>query len=230
LFLSLFTALPLAAAGTNATLRVLFLGDRAGHRPTERFAQLQPVMAERNIEMTYTESLDDLNPSRLAAFDCLLIYANHPRISLEQEKALMDFVVAGGGFAPIHCASYCFHNSTNYIELVGAEFRRHGTGVFKETIVNADHPVMKGLSPIESWDETYVHTKHNTNRVVLAERRDETGAEPYTWVREHAKGRVFYTAWGHDQRTWTNAGFHALIESGIRWASANSPNQLKRKN
>jgi type 1 glutamine amidotransferase len=218
-----------AAEQTNAPVRVLFLGDRAGHRPAARFAQLQPVMTARNIELTYTESMPDLNSTNLTRFDCVMIYANITRIAPEQEQAMMDFVAAGGGLAPIHCASYCFHNSTNYIELVGAQFRRHGAGVFKETILKADHPVMKGLSEIESWDETYVHAKHNTNRIVLAERRDDSGAEPWTWVREHGKGRVFYTAWGHDQRTWSNAGFQALVENGIRWAAENSPNQLKRK-
>jgi nicotinamidase-related amidase len=30
---------------------------------------------------------------------------------------------------------------------------------------------MKGLSEIESWDETYVHHRHNPNRIILAERR-----------------------------------------------------------
>src|SRR5678816_1994406 len=70
-------------------------------------------------------------------------------------------------------------------------------------------------------------TKHNTNRVVLAERRDAQGNEPWTWVREHGKGRVFYTAWGHDQRTWSNPGFQALVESGIRWSTAHSPTHLE---
>jgi uncharacterized protein len=214
-----------SAAATDVPIRVLFLGDRAGHRPAERFAQLQPVLTPRNIELTYTESMADLNPTNLARFDVLMIYANITRIAPEPEQAMLDFVAAGGGLAPIHCASYCFHNSSNYIALVGAQFQRHGAGVFKETIVNSDHPVMQGLTEIESWDETYVHTKHNTNRIVLAERRDDTGAEPWTWVREHGKGRVFYTAWGHDQRTWSNAGFQALLENGIRWAAANSPNR-----
>jgi type 1 glutamine amidotransferase len=217
----------LAADPSKATIRVLFLGDRAGHRPAARFAQLEPVLTPRNIELTYTEAMTNLNAAYLAQFDALLIYANITRIDPDQEQAMMDFVSAGGGLVPIHCASYCFHNSTNYIALVGAQFRRHGAGVFKETIINADHPVMKGLTEIESWDETYVHTKHNTNRVVLAERRDDSGAEPWTWVREHGKGRVFYTAWGHDQRTWSNAGFQALVENGIRWAAANSPKQAQ---
>jgi len=203
-----------------APLRVLFLGDNAGHRPTNRFALMQPVLASRGIELTYTDKLSDLNPDTLGRYDALVIYANHTRISTEQEKALLDYVEGGHGFVPIHCASFCFLNSPKYIELVGGQFKSHGTGVFKETIVNGDHPLMKGITPIESWDESYVHTKHNTNRIVLAERRDEKGNEPYTWVRQVGKGRVFYTAWGHDQRTWSNPQFVALIENGVRWAAA----------
>src|SRR5262249_19825218 len=32
-------------------------------------------------------------------------------------------------------------------------------------------------------------------------------------------GRVFYTALGHDERTWKKEGFHKLLEQGIRWAA-----------
>jgi putative membrane-bound dehydrogenase-like protein len=210
----------------GAPLRVLFMGDNGHHRPAERFKQLQPVLASKGIELVYTDDLADLNPAKLAGFDCLVIYANHTKISSQQEQAMLDFVSAGGGLVPLHCASYCFLNSPKYVELVGAQFKSHGTGTFKETIVNASHPVMEGISPIESWDETYLHTNHNKNRIVLAERRDDKGAEPWTWVREHGKGRVFYTAWGHDQRTWSNPGFQGLVENGIRWAAANSPTQF----
>jgi putative membrane-bound dehydrogenase-like protein len=207
-------------------VRVLFLGDKGHHHPADRFKQLGPVLAGQGIEMIYTDSLADLNPARLTGFDCLAIYANHTKLAPEQEKAILDFVAAGGGLVALHCASYCFLNSPAYIELVGGQFKSHQTGVFKETIVDAKHPVMQGLAPIESWDETYVHTRHNTNRVVLSERRYEGGAEPYTWVRQHGKGRVFYTAWGHDERTWSNTGFQALVRNGIRWAGANSPTRL----
>src|SRR3954470_5502201 len=213
-------------AAAPSELRVLFLGDNDHHKPADRFKQLQPVMAKRNIELVYTDDLQDLNTAKLAGFDCLLIYANHTKISPEQEKALLDFVNNGGGFVPLHCASFCFLNSPKYIELVGGQFQRHGTGVFKETIVKSDHPVMEGLSPIESWDETYVHTKINPDKVVLSERRDDKGNEPYTWVRNAGKGRVFYTAWGHDERTWSNAEFQNLMEHGIRWSSEKSPTLL----
>ena len=213
-----------AFTSSAASLRVLFLGDNAGHRPTNRFALMQPALASRGIEMTYTDKLDDLNSAKLARYDALIIYANHTRSSPEQENALLDYVESGHGLVPIPCASFCFLNSPKYIELVGGQFKSHGTGVFKETIVNSEHPVMKGLTAIESWDESYVHSKHNTNRVVLAERRDDKGNEPYTWLREVGKGRVFYTAWGHDQRTWSNPQFVALIDNGIRWAAGAKQN------
>ena len=79
---------------------------------------------------------------------------------------------------------------------------------------------MKGFVPFRTWDETYVHTKHNTtDRQLLQTRTEGKSEEPWTWVRTEGKGRVFYTAYGHDYRTWQNPSFHDLIERGIRWAS-----------
>ena len=52
------------------------------------------------------------------------------------------------------------------------------------------------------------------------ERVEGDHREPWTWVRKHGKGRVFYTASGHDHRVWKNPGFHRLIDAGIRWVVA----------
>lgn len=211
------------AADANP-IRILFLGDNGHHRPADRFKQLQPVLAKRGIELTYSDKVTDLNPKALGKYDGLLIYANTTRISPAQEKALLDFVENGKGLIPLHCASYCFLNSPKYVALVGAQFKRHGTGTFGTTIAEPKHPIMRGFGGFRSWDETYVHTKHNSkNRTVLEYRVDRSGKEPWTWVRRQGKGRVFYTAWGHDQRTWGNPGFQNLVERGIRWAVGRDP-------
>jgi len=201
-------------------LKLLFLGDQGHHQPKKRFDQIRPVLARRAIDVKYTEDVSALNDKTLSGYDGLVIYANITRISPEQEQALLDYVASGKGFIPIHCASYCFLNSPKYIELVGAQFRRHDTGTFRTKIVAADHPIMRGFGGFESWDETYEHAKHNErNRTVLSVR----GEEPWTWVRTHGKGRVFYTAWGHDERTWGHRGFQNLLERGIRWACGGDP-------
>jgi putative membrane-bound dehydrogenase-like protein len=215
-------------AGTFAAeppkLKVLFLGDNGHHQPRQRFGQLQPVLAKRGIELIYTDRISDLNAETLAEYDALTIYANNESISPEQEQALLDYVASGKGFVPLHCASYCFLNSPKYIALVGAQFQRHDRGVFRTKITRPDHVIMRGFGGFESWDETYVHHKHNeTDRVVLETRAEGDRDEPWTWVRTHGKGRVFYTAWGHDQRTWSNPGFHNLVERGIRWAAGQDP-------
>jgi putative membrane-bound dehydrogenase-like protein len=144
----------------------------------------------------------------------------------DQEKALLGFVEGGKGLVAVHSASDMFKTSDTYVAMVGGQFLKHGEGEFTAEIVLPTHPVMQGLQPFRTWDETYVHTKHNpVDRTVLMERVDGQTREPYTWVRTQGKGRVVYTAYGHDQRTWANPGFHKLIENGVRWAVDESARQ-----
>jgi uncharacterized protein len=220
----------LAFAFTHSVLlaadpvKILFLGDAGHHAPADRYRQLAPVMQKQGIEFTYTEMLTDLNATELNKYDGLLIFANHTKIEADQEKALLDYVASGKGFIPLHCASYCFLNSPAYIDLVGAQFKSHTTGTFRTRIVQPRHPLMQGFDGFQSWDETYVHAKHNEkDRTVLEVRADNSGFEPWTWVRTHGKGRVFYTAWGHDARTWAEPGFQNLVARGIFWAIGRDP-------
>ncbi len=223
-FVSLLTGNSFSFAGDAA--RILFLGDRGLHRPFGRFQQLAPVLKKTGIELTYTEDVNQLQADTLNKYDGLLIFANIEKIEPAQEKALLDFVAAGKGFIPLHCASFCFLNSDKYVELCGAQFHKHATGIFRTEIVEPDHPLMKGYHGFRSWDETYVHHRHNKkNRTVLEYRVQDGQLEPWTWVRTEGRGRVFYTAWGHDERTWSNPGFHNFIERGIRWAIGQNPQQ-----
>jgi putative membrane-bound dehydrogenase-like protein len=221
-FLSFLTAAPTWAqpAEPSETISVLFLGDQGHHRPAERARQLIPVMYDRGIEIAYTEKLSDLNAATLGKYDALAIYANIERIEPEQEQALLEYVAGGRGLVVLHCGSYCFLNSAKYVALVGGQFRSHGTGEFNTEVKQSDHPIMQGLKPFRTWDETYVHHRHNErDRIVLQVRQEGEREEPWTWVRSEGRGRVFYTAYGHDARTWNQPEFQALVERGIRWAA-----------
>src|SRR5437588_1972984 len=87
-----------AVADAPKPLKILFLGDNGHHRPAERYRQLAPALAARNIELVYTDNPDALSPKTLAGYDGLIVYANTERIAPEQEKALLDFVASGKGF------------------------------------------------------------------------------------------------------------------------------------
>ena len=223
----LVAAIALIAGSSTARsqeLKVLMLGDAGFHKPSSFYRTLDEPLKKNGIELKYTENLSDINSDNLKEFSGLLIFANIERITPEAEKALLDYVEKGGGLIPVHCASFCFLNSEKYVALVGGQFKRHGFTRFETKIVAADHEIMKGLKPISSEDESYMHSRHNPERIVLETRSDASGpvsdpnGEPYTWIRESGKGRVFYTAWGHDARTWSNVDFQELLTRGIRWA------------
>ena len=221
----LFVAL-MALAGSVAfapakPLSVLFLGDAGHHLPKQRYDQIQPVLAKKGITLTYSADPNVL--TKLDAYDGLLVFANIDTITPDQEKGLLAYVESGKGFMPIHCASFCFRNSDAVVKLIGGQFRSHTTGVFR-VAQTGEHPITKDFQSFQCWDETYVHTKHNDEgRTVLEVREDRDLKEPWTWVRTQGKGRVFYTAWGHDHRTWSHPGFHNLLERGIRWACGDDP-------
>ena len=209
--------------------KVILLGDRGHHQPSSLFRAIQKPLASVGIDIEYSEDqAGTLNSERLQQFDALLIYANIDEITKSQEEAMLNYVASGKGLVPLHCATYCFRNSDAYVKLVGGQFKEHGGERFATHIVAPDHEIMKGFGGFESWDETYIHHKHNpVDRIVLEERREGklatgTSAEPWTWIRTHEKGRVFYTAWGHNLDTWQQPGFHNLLERGIKWAASKS--------
>ncbi len=207
---------------------ILFLGDNGHHKPIERVPQLMAALGQKGINFTYTDKLDDLNADNLARYDGLLIYANWDSISKPQERALLDYVASGHGVIPVHCASYCFRNSAEYVDkVVGGQFWRHKMDTIQTRFTQPNSPITAGLPSFRAYDETYLHTHLQPDNNVLAVREimaaqatDKPGSkeEPYTWTRSYGKGRVFYTAYGHDERTWGQPGFQQLLERGILWA------------
>ncbi len=220
------------AEAQDTELTLLFIGDSGHHQPMRRFLELSPVLEKQGIRMQYTDKMASLNSKTLSKFDGLVLYANIDRIEDDQANAVLEFVASGKGFVPLHCATYCWRNNADMVALMGGQFQRHGTGVFSTEIEQTDHPIVDGFEGFTSWDETYIHHKHNEeNRVVLEYRSEGEQAEgntrePWTWVRTHGNGRVFYTAWGHDQRTFNQPGFHNLVERGIRWACGDDPTKV----
>ncbi len=198
---------------------VLFLGNVSKHHDSGKYAPWLAITTFKSgINITYTTDVNDLNTNNLSKYDGLIIYANHDTISASQESALKSFVENGKGLIPLHSAAGCFKNSEWYIKTTGGQFLSHGNGPFTARITNKSHPVMNGISEFETSDETYVHQKINPDMTVLMERVEGTKKEPYTWVRKQGKGRVFYTAYGHDDITWKKSEFLKLVKNGILWA------------
>ena len=237
-------AICLASVQANAELevgaiRVLFLGHESEHHNSNKFyPMLAKGLGRDAIYFDYVTSVEEAlgDAAYLNKFDALLLYANHGRITPGQWKNLKGYVEGGGGFVPVHCASWCFGNEPGFDQLVGGRFASHKTGTFTAKVIDPKHPAMAGVKEFEAWDETYKHRNHNKkDRQVLmvrevAEKGDNiTELEPWTWVRTQGKGRVFYTASGHDERVWGQSAFHQLLKAGILWSVGDARKQSYEK-
>ena len=216
-----------ATAQKARRIEILFLGDNGHHRPIERVPSIMAALGDKGVNFTYTDKLADINTANLNKYDAVMVYANWDSIPPSAEKDLLAYVASGKGILPIHCASYCFRNSSEYVKMVGGQFWRHTMDSIETQTVQANHEIMQGLKSFKVYDETYLHSKLQDDNNVLAVReikadqfkdKPNTKTEPYTWTRSYGKGRVFYTAYGHDENTWQNEDFHALILRGILWA------------
>jgi putative membrane-bound dehydrogenase-like protein len=220
--LGVVLAKPLIAPKPEARrLEVLFFGaptaNGPGHDPVTRYRAIKRNLGTEGIDFTYFENpAEALSPATLAKYDAVLMYGNWEQngpMPADQLKSLTAYVENGGAFLPIHCASACYGKSPEFIKLVGGRFKGHTAGVFKATNVNPEHPIMRSYGGFEAWDETYVHDQLGDDRVILEKREQE----PWTWVREQGKGRIFYTAAGHDHRVWDQPAFQDLIKRAIVW-------------
>lgn len=214
---------PLVAPRAEARrLEVLFFGapteNGPYHDPITRYRALKKGLGVDGINLTYSEDPSTAFTSDfLDDFDAVLMYANwnqNEPMPADQLAALLGYVENGGGFVPVHCASACYGGSPEFIKLVGARFKSHGGEEFQVRDLKPNHPILKGLKGFKAWDETYVHDQHCNDCEKLQARE----GEPWTWTRTQGKGRVFYTAAGHDHRVWDLVEFQHLLRNGIYWA------------
>ena len=143
-------------------LNVLFLGDQGHHRPADRAAQLTPVLAGRGIKITYTEKLDDLNRETLGRYDALLIYANidadrpRPGEGAARLRRRRRRVRAG----PLRVVLLPqLARGTSPWSVPSSSGTARASSTPRSSIRRI--PIMKGFEPFRTWDETYVHHKHN---------------------------------------------------------------------
>ena len=170
---------------------------------------------------------DDRNVFKnLKDYDLVIVYTQGGELTSAQEEGLCEFVKKGGGFIGIHCASDSWVKNKAYMEMLGSHFIGHGhVTEFLVKISQGDHNITRRISDFEVTDEFYMLKKKTEKFEVLATGIWQAKEHPLAYVRHYGKGKVFYTALGHDERIFKNPFFQKLIFRGTRWVT----NQKERK-
>ena len=139
---------------------------------------------------------------------------------------LVDYVQRGGALVAIEDADHCYDGAFNghpasdaYVNLIGNDFVGHPGGVAPATCTPVgDNASVSQLAPtFTTTDEIYETTKFRAeNQVVLScKSSGDTVVRPVSYVRQEGAGRVFFTALGHLDESWTKPLDGALANTRL---------------
>lgn len=177
-------------------------------------AGLDPVLSPADPTTVSTPVPADFAPGALAPYGAVVLLATSGQPlgapGTVQIQTLIDFVTAGGGLVAIEDASHCYDTdfppvSAPYIALIGGDFNGH-TGYGPGTCATVgSHPTNSMLpATFAITDEVYYFKDVAADiQVVLECENPGAAPRPISWVRTQGAGRVFYTALGHADPSWT---------------------------
>ena len=153
-------------------------------------------------------------------------------------QKLLDAIKGGKGLVGIHSASDAFLGKQNenkvdlYTALIGARFVSHGPQQFGTLTITepAQFPHLQDSGKrITTWEEWYAMKEFQPDMHVLLIQETEgmDGGKnnsyqrppfPSSWIRQEGKGRVAYSAFGHDNRYFRNVENVRRIGELIEWS------------
>jgi type 1 glutamine amidotransferase len=185
-------------------------------------------IAEAEWQTKLKQTLAKLSADSLKNYD-LVIFANTTGdLPLPNPYAFINWVRDGGAFVAMHSGSDTFHGFWPYIQMLGGEFQTHGAQERVECIVkDPTHPATKHFGPTYNIggtnEEIYIIKNYDTANVhelLYLDKHPNTkqpGHYAISWCKQFGKGKVFYTALGHNEFVWTRDDYQKHILGGIKW-------------
>lgn len=210
------------------SIKILFLqGGWTGHRPEEivhKFSTALTGLGARTETVTGLECLADAD--WLRAFDVISPCWTMGALSPEQSAGLSGAVRAGTGLAGVHGGmGDAFRGDLYYEWMVGGHFVGHPhVGEYTVRVVASEDPVMAGLPREFVYRSEQYYLLVDPVIRVLADteylHEGSTCRMPVVWTKTWGKGRVFYSALGHDPSEFdAYPEVFAMALRGLQWAA-----------
>ncbi len=235
-------AVPVVQANAGAAKKVLVVTglDYPGHLWRETAPVLIAALAlDKRLEVSVTEDARVLASPQLDAYAAIVLhYQNHNVPAPEGALANLKRVVEGGkGLVLVHFACGAFidwttkHVADDFGALAGRVWnpalRGHDPrGPFRVRIVDAAHPIMKGLADFDTDDELYTCLEGAAPIQVLAVATSKVDKKDYpmAFTLLPGQGRTFHCVLGHDVKA-LGGTVGALYRRGTAWAAGLEPQE-----
>lgn len=171
-------------------------------------------------------------PENRSKYDAIVFYHMWQTISEDQANSLSDCIKKGKPLVVLHHSICAFDDWPEYINIIGGKYFHKPTVVngkeypactyihdlhFTIKIVDPEHPVTKGLSDIDIFDETY-KGYYVADDVTPLLTTDESSSTPVVaWTKNYGKAKVVTIQSGHDTPTFENRAYRKLLRQAIKW-------------
>lgn len=247
---SLLQSAPVAAVPERAPRRVLIYTVSAGfeHDVVKRSEPNTLSLVERAlVEMGNSSGAFEAHVSRdaasfdaLAKFEAVFFYTTGELpLDVDQRRALVEYVKNGGGFVGVHCATDTLYTFPEYGEMLGATFDGHPWHEKVHVVVEdrsrastahlgAGFDIVDEIYQFKApYERSNVHVLLSLDRALVDPKRPgvkRTDSDfALAWTKPFGRGRVFYTALGHQPEVWSDERFRAHVLGGIRFALHDEP-------
>ncbi len=210
---------------------LIFFGGWPGHQPTECAELFTRELSRRGFTVEAVDSLAVLDDAaRLQRYSLIVPLWTMGTLTKEQEKNLVDAVLAGTGLGGFHGGmGDAFRGAVSYQWMVGGIFASHPDNIkdYTVTIIDRADPIMHGLADFSVRTEQYYMLVDPLNHVLATTVMQSVSAPwtngvvvPVVWKKMHGAGRVFYSALGHQAEEFARCPSQLeLTLRGLEWAA-----------
>jgi type 1 glutamine amidotransferase len=206
--------------------------------PGHKWRETTPVLAnavarDPRLAVSVTEKPRDLAASNLTDYDAIVLHFMDwevPDPGPQARANLEAFVRNGGGLVLVHFACGAFQEWNRFPVIAGRvwdpQLRGHDPhGTFTVEIVDAEHPITRGLTDFQTTDELYTCLAGEAPIHVLATARSKVDKKDYpiAFVLAYGKGNVFHCVLGHDVQALDDPSVGELFRRGTAWTAGLSP-------
>lgn len=198
-----------------------------GHKPLEIADRLARKLETFGILSEIETSLEVLaDTQKLRKYSLISPCWTMGKLTAAQSSGLQTAIREGCGFAGVHGGTGdAFRGNLEYEWMVGGHFVGHPhVGDYTVRITKAVSPITFGLPPTFPYRSEQYYMLVDPAVTVIADAQyiyeGRSCAMPVAWCKMWGKGRVFYSALGHDPMEFEEFPYSMeLAIRGFRWAA-----------
>jgi uncharacterized protein len=229
------------AAFAKDKARVLVYSGSTGYRHESipaAVASIKTLGEKAGYVIDSSEDPEVFTAENLARYKALVLVSNStdPKkpesewFTGSKRDALQGFLKAGKGVIGLHAAADSHYLWGWYGQMMGGYFERHPKGTPKGvvTVIDAGHPATAKLpKTLERNDEWYYYKDFDpTVRVLVTidprtigdNGEADVNPNPLVWCHDFGGGRVFYSALGHTNESWSEPYMIDLMTGALAYA------------